>query len=834
MEQRPNSRFLLLFFDLVILTLCIAGVEQSHQKAWLGADLKVVDSPDGGETLVVDFVNGTDSPLRKGDRILGIGTYTIRHHVDAEQILDQYPIGAIQRITVLRGTERLTVRVTLTPYYSVYDLFVQSAAIVGFFFLGLFVKWRRPRDPASLQFHNLAIMVACVLAFTMGRFTIEPFGLGHFLRAVLPLSNAFIGSLLIHFALIFPRSHPLPRLAALLLHLPAAAVAVWGAIASVHATLPFDLSVAPAYYAALTAGKGMLGAGACASIVVFMIRYAHCKDSAYRKQIAWAMSGTVLGTTAFLLWQFGTSAYLQASLPEGILRIFRVIKPDEIVLNVSLLVTATFMAIGIVRYRIFNIELLIKRGTVYALVVAVLILVYAGVVTFTARLVGASSTTAYYLISIAALTFDLVLFMPTRGLMQRAIDRMFFRVEYDFRKSLRSISEQVLAGTLPEDVAGVLISGIAQVLHPRGIMVMVVQGADHLTVLGRIGFPRWRYSGLRVRDARLRKLPVQPLVFGNLVEPGMDVVWSDMAFARRYEIAIIYAIRSEGGSVVGLLVLGSKKSGLRFTLEDLDLIRSVTIQAGLQFERLILQRRLVIEHHETERLRELNRMKSYFVSGISHDLKTPLTSISMFTELLEDQLSDECGEARHSIDIIQGECGRLGRLIDNVLDFPRMEQGTSHFTMTNNDLNTLVMKAFEIMGYQLRIGGFTCHIALHPGPLSLLADADAILEALLNLISNAMKYSGASREIALQTSMNGRRCSVEVTDYGLGIRSEEIPHLFDPFFRSSEEKIQKVGGVGLGLSLVKHIVDAHRGRLDVTSTPGTGSTFRMNFDLLEE
>ncbi|MFZ1728543.1 MAG: ATP-binding protein [Bacteroidota bacterium] len=832
--ERNNSRFLLLFLDVVILALCIAGVEQSRLKAWIGADLETFAAPNGGFTKVVDFVKVDGSPLQSGDTLVSITGYPIRYTEDAEQILDQYEVGSVRSVTVRRGGVLRTERVTLTPFYSVFDMIIQAAAIAVFFITGLFVVSQRPRDPASLQFHHIAIMIACIMAFTRGNFTMEPYGLGHVLRALFPLCGAFICSLIIHFALVFPRSIPISRPAKIALYLPPAAVAAWGCISSFQATLPFDYSAAPAFYNSMTAAKAMMGFGTLASIGIFSVKFSGEKDSGHRRQIAWAMSGTLISTLAFLLWEISTLGVLQTHLPSGMMNFVRVLSMDEIILNAALLVTASFMAIGIIRYRMFDIEVLLKRGTVYTIVFTILILVYAAILAFAIKLVEVRSDAVYFTISIAALALDLLLFMPTRGLVQRAIDRFFFRVDYDFRESLRTISERVLASVQAEDVADVMVSGIDELLRPDGIMVMVVQNERQLVVRGRRGFNRWRYQGLDVHPSRLKLLPTDPIVFRNVVEPGTRVVHSDMGFARRYGVALMFPIRTEDGTVVGLLILGEKKSGLRFTLEDIDLLRAVSVQAGLQFERLLLQQRLLLQKHETDKLRELNQMKSFFVSGVSHDLKTPLTSIKMFAELLDDQISKADTEAHRSLGIIQGECDRLARLINNVLDFTRIERGMMQYTISANDLNRIAERAYETMEYQMQIGGFDCRLELHPTPLPIRADADAILEAVNNLLSNAMKYSRERRDITLRTSVENHQCCIAVEDHGLGIRHEEIPHLFEAFFRSSSSDVQKLGGVGLGLSLVKHITDAHKGKVTVESIPGEGSTFRLTFDLMEE
>jgi signal transduction histidine kinase len=832
MKQNVTHRYLLLFIDIAVLALCVFGVEQSRQKAWFGVDLDDrATSPEGRP--IVGYVRTVQSPLRVGDEILRIAGETIRTAYDIEQVLDQFRAGDTQHVTVRRGDAEVTEHVMLSAYYSRIEIVIQAAAIAVFFFLGLLVLWRQPRDPSSLQFHHLAVLVACVLAFTAGRFTMEPWGIGHLLRALLPFSNAFIGSAMLHFALIFPTSRQLSLPAMLLLHLPPAVVSIWGAIASLQATLPFDLSVAPAFYLAVATGKAMLGLGAVASVAVFIRNFLRCRDSAHRRQIAWAMTGATLSTGAFILWQLSTSIQLQNYLPAGLLEQFRGLHMGEAVLNGALLTTAAFMAIGIIRYRMFNIELILKRGTVYTFVLLILILVNAAILSFGIRMVGGLSGDTYFLI-MSALTVDLLLFIPVRDVVERLTNRYFFRVDYNYREALRRISEQVLVSVQAEDAAKVIVSGLNSLLQLDGIMVMVVRSEGTLQVLERHGFERWNYPALRVRGERLRRLPKGPIVYGDVIEAGADAQRSDAAFARRYNVSMLHPLRTEDGAVIGLLILGKRKSGMRFTLEDVDLIRAVTVQAGLQFERLLLQQRLLMQKEEAEKLRELNRIKSFFVSGVSHDLKTPLTSISMFAELLEDQLPEESGEARKSLEIIQGECGRLARLIDNVLDFTRIERGMVQYQLRHEDLNELARRVLDTMAYQLRIGGFTCRLELHDTPLPILADAGAFLQASTNLLGNAMKYSGDSRFIILRTGRENGSGVLAVQDFGLGIRSEDIPHLFEAFFRSRSDSVQKLGGAGLGLSLVKHIVDAHYGRITVESSPGEGSTFRMFIDLTEE
>lgn len=831
-----SSRALLLFVDLLLLVLCIVGTEQIRQKAWIGADIHSVPT---GSVLRVRQVTIPASPLKVGDILVGIAGYPVRNAEDPEQILDQFAIASVQSVVLRRGGARIETFVTLTPYYSMADRIVIAAAIGMFFFTGLFVVWRRPTDPVSRPFHHLVVGVACLMAFTMGRFTIDAHGLEWVPRALYPLANAFVGSALILFSLTFPHGGVRSRGLAAMLYILAATVGAWGAIASIRATIPFDLSIAPGYYAAMTVGKAVLGTGTLVSVIVFAVRFVRERDHGYRRQIAWAMTGTLIGTAAFVAWQLSTSDIVRALLPAGMSEFSDDLHMDEIVLNAALLATAGFMAIGIIRYRMFDIELLLKRGTVYALLLVVLTLVNAVLLSFWIHQAGGERDGTLFLI-MAALFIDMLLFIPTRDLIRKLIDRWFFHVDYDFREALRRISDDVLSSVQTEDAARGIVDGLDDILQPSGIMILATRNEDkaeartRFHVIGQRGFPRWRQRSLLVRNARLRALPSGPLVHGDVLEPGTAATRAADTFVRRLAVRVIFPIRAEDDSVIGLLVLGERKTGARYTLEDVDLMHAVTTQAGLQFERLLLQQHLVLQRHEAERLRELNRMKSFFVSGVSHDLKTPLTSISMFAELLESQLPEHNGDAHTSLGIIQGECARLARLVDNVLDFTQIERGTTAYRLSSEELTRLAARSIDTMAYPLRMGGFTCRLEACATPLPVRVDADAVLQAVGNLLGNAMKYSGESREITLRTGREGGQAVLAIQDHGIGISDDELPRLFEPFFRSRSDRVRKLGGVGLGLALVKHIVDAHGGRVAVERNPDGGSTFRLSFALQEE
>ena len=220
-------------------------------------------------------------------------------------------------------------------------------------------------------------------------------------------------------------------------------------------------------------------------------------------------------------------------------------------------------------------------------------------------------------------------------------------------------------------------------------------------------------------------------------------------------------------------------------------------------------------------------MRSQFVSSVSHELKTPVTAIRMFAEtLLLGRTSRP--EARHEyLETIVNESERLTRLINNVLDFSKIEQGTKAYCMAPQSLNAIVEAAAKVMEYPLLREGFELRRTLDPAVPTVSVDRDAIQQAILNLLSNAMKYSGTSRTIDLALSTMGREVHISVTDGGYGIADNEQSRVFQKFYRSAAPEHQRVPGTGLGLTIVEHVAAAHGGRVAVRSAVGQGSTFSI-------
>jgi len=265
-------------------------------------------------------------------------------------------------------------------------------------------------------------------------------------------------------------------------------------------------------------------------------------------------------------------------------------------------------------------------------------------------------------------------------------------------------------------------------------------------------------------------------------------------------------------------------------LSPRDMVRrqAMIFMAALALLLAVIAGGLVATYRLVRRESEIARLKSDFVANVSHDLKTPLALIRMFAETLElDRVPDE-RRRREYYGVLTRESERLSRLIDNVLDFSRIESGRQRYDITAGPIEPIVQEVVESFRHPLHQQGFTVDVAIEPDLPDVPLDGDAVKQALANLVDNAMKYSGDRRHIRVAARRDGGGVAVEVADDGIGVPISERERIFEKFYRVGRSETQGRRGSGVGLALVKHIVDAHGGRVTVDGRPGEGSRFTLH------
>jgi signal transduction histidine kinase len=230
---------------------------------------------------------------------------------------------------------------------------------------------------------------------------------------------------------------------------------------------------------------------------------------------------------------------------------------------------------------------------------------------------------------------------------------------------------------------------------------------------------------------------------------------------------------------------------------------------------------------------EVAELKSSFLANVTHELKTPLAMIRMASETLELGRVRNEADTQRFLATIGRECRRLTHMINNVLDFAKIEEGKREFFFAPADLRKVVADALEIFEPQLKHGGFQLKVELPESMPPVEMDAQAITQCIINLVDNAMKYSPEHKEIDIHVFADGDTAKVEVKDRGIGVAAKESERIFEKFTRAETGLVHNVKGSGLGLALVRHIARAHGGDVTLKSVPGEGSTFTLTLPLTQ-
>jgi two-component system phosphate regulon sensor histidine kinase PhoR len=223
----------------------------------------------------------------------------------------------------------------------------------------------------------------------------------------------------------------------------------------------------------------------------------------------------------------------------------------------------------------------------------------------------------------------------------------------------------------------------------------------------------------------------------------------------------------------------------------------------------------------------VSKLQADFVSKVSHELRTPLTSIRMFVETLQMKRVSSPEEVDACLDVLNRETARLTARIERLLDWGRMEAGKRTYEARPERVEDIIARAIEAFDASHVGRSEVVAVDMAPGIPPVDVDRDAMVDALLNLLSNAYKYSRERGKIRITARHDGRNARISVVDGGIGIARREHRRIFDKFYRANELLSSEVEGSGLGLAIVRHVMTAHHGRVELESELGKGSTFTL-------
>jgi signal transduction histidine kinase len=788
------------------------GIYQAAEKA--GLPLSVTTA---NRNLIVTDIFIKDIPLIKGDIIKSVNNHSFNLFEEIEVLTDGLSYGDTVIIAYSRDNLDYTASVSLIKYYSEVDLTAYSFSGLFFFLVGILVILKSFEKKSARLFHAGCIGAAMTITMTLGSYIALPLQLGYIIRFFFYLAYSITPVIFVHFTLTFPKERkeriPLFLISAYVFAFILSLLLTIMIIQSIES----DSTIMIKRYIWVYDNVLRIFLIICfiLAITVFIFSYRKTIVISEKKKLKWILFGFVIGPLSFLLlW----------AIPINV--IGRGLIPEYIVVGLLGAVPVTF-AIAILKYHVFDIDIIINRSIVYLIALSGLIITYVLLFTAITFLIKGIDETIPAIISVVIVA---VVLHPIKNNVQRFVDKKFFRIQYNYREALKKFLDEIDNSFNINVLAEKIVRRTNELIPVEKIGFFILKMPEsRVSLIAHKNFDFLENRSVKFSFGDLKSNLPRPVALSNQLEQGVDIEEADTRVFKRWGMALVFPFKSASDEIFGFLVLGKKKSGARFTVEDIDLLNAVKSKAATTIEKIRLQENLIIEQLEKEKLAELNEMKSFFVSSVSHDVKTPLTSIKMFTDLLKNPVISK-EKYKDYLKIIEGETDRLTRLINNILDLTKIEKGIMQYNLQPVSLEELVKDVIEIMEYQLEMNSFIPEIYLSNNNI-INADRDAVIEAIINLVSNAMKYSGDSKKIFVETFCRNNFACVKVKDFGIGISKENLENIFQLFFRAKTVEGRKIAGTGIGLTVVKYIVDAHNGKIEVESELGKGSSFTLMFPL---
>ena len=807
MNWRPDRTFSFLAIDLLIASFCLTNIPTIVERAGIPFTAVL----DNGRMVVADIPHERQAHhLAVGDEVVSWNGRSVERPEHLELLADLSMIGETIQIGLNRGGMQTEIPVVLVPFSSTlrFPLIFTLTGLVIFAF-ALFLVVRRIHNPGALTLHWTLIAAGALLLLTQGAIEAsDPWSTAR--RAGLFLVYNVVAAGFLLFTTQFP-VHRLgrSRSAFALIFAPSAIFTVALSYYHVRSVASGDAAVFHSFQNWYDAFHLYFFLCIAASLLILAVGYLEERSAEQRVALRWILWGLIIGSLPFTLLVVLPQAFGSNMLvPEELTTVF--------VLAVPLCFSVAFL-----RYHVFRVEVEVHRRLANVLIGILALSVQLLTVLVFLSILRGEGVFAETLPLIVT-TIGLVLALePFRTDLQRLLDEALYPTRTSMAKILNRASAQFHAAAAEAELGLALVKELHATLPGTTFTWYRVHrnALEAASNAGGTALPSIRIDDDLTSALRSGRL----LAAERTTAASRSVDRSRAAWLRSHGFDLACGLNTDAGQSLGAVAGLLKEGRDPLTPEEVDAVLSVVARAVEAFERLYLQDRVSLEQQERKKSDELSRLKSHFVSSVSHDLRTPLTSIKMFAEMMRERRLTPAKRAEYA-EIIGRESDRLARMVNNVLDFAKIERGTREYQLTPIDLNTVVRAAVQTMSGQARMlnGVLTCRLPRRP--LRVRADADALQDALVNLIVNGFKYSGKRRRVRIEAATLQDQVIVRVIDGGIGIPAAELPKIFEPFYRVKDPRSAQAGGAGLGLPLVKHTVDAHGGTVAVESTVGKGTT----------
>jgi signal transduction histidine kinase len=766
----------------------------------------------------------TDETSFTGNQcILSVNGFRIVSTFQLEFILDSKKIGESVDVVFLKNNSETESRVfLLTPYY--HDLtFTVVSGFVGLVFLlmALFVILNKQGDiAAAFLFWTLSLFGIATFS-SPGNYSITGDIIAYVIRTFHAIGYSGGGLFFVLFILAFPVNKLREsRQAIIILSVITAAVLMLTVFALFRAL--FNANDISLFSASWIANEVLLVILLGYGTISFIKTKISLSSRADKRKTEWVIWGLVVGVLPYVIFWI---------IPN--ILSFPVLLREEFSLAFLIFVPVSLTA-AVIKYHVLDIEVVVKRSFVYAILSVCIIGIYSALLYLISQLFSIVLGEEMSMLNLLAVLISALAFNPLRNRLNRIADRVFYREKYAFDTAISRITAEIGECISLSEVGKLLLNEINSLIPVDAIAIVAGNwNGERIRVLEQRNFdelakriPAFRFKNFKT-DFHL------PLAAKNKIEKGIRIDNSMENAFNKWNICIALPFMLESNAVIGAIILGSKQSGLKYSGRDMELLSTIASSASLALNRFQLREKIALEELEISKLEELNRLKSFYVASVSHDLKTPLTSIKMFAELLKDKGNLNKKQLNEYTDIIIGESDRLSRLIENVLDYAKIENKSKIYDLRPVLLNKLVCETLKLIKYDIDIKKFIVESSICEETLTIEADPEALRSAIMNLLSNSIKFSPEIKSVRVTLYRNDDSAVLEISDRGIGIPEEELKYIFDPFYRSQALKGGEIKGSGLGLNIVKNAVDAMNGRIEIDSKIRKGTTVRVIIKLIK-
>ena len=824
--KRSLSFFLLVAF--LLLGIGIWGTVRLKERPGIGAALEKANGHLQVVRAAIDHT-AAKSGAEAGDLLLTVDGNPVESSSDLNFYLDQKKIGESARLTLLRDGQKIDLIVPLEKKNSALFLLVNFLAGLFVWGVGVFVFLKSPRSQVTTIFLIGSLAFGLALFISWEGFPYGPEGLSFLLPSLQIIAYTLIPALFLHFSMIFPREE-IPSRNKLLVHsmyLPGLVLILlmqifyWRSISAGSLSLFQGYKTLFLYFRIYLVACVLLGLGALYQT------YTGLEYVEDRRKIKWIFWGIAAGTFPFIFLH---------TLPQVLFG--RGLVPEAVNYLFMLLIPVAF-AFSILRYKAMDVDLVINRSLVYSLLAGCIVVVYLFVVELAGEIIHSLTGYQGSLFLILAGIAAALIFTPAKNRIKVFVDRTLYRVRYDYRKAIQKFIRQVNSAFTQEELLDLLFRKVEVLLVVnRALIFLREDESAEFKIVRWKGFSVEEIKEIQgEKDSFLRDL-VQArsaqASFGSTAFREIPVL-PENPILKEFDIKLSLPLMAKE-ELLGLLLMAKKESGVRYSVEDLELLSLMVQEEAQAMENIKMRKRVMAERLEREKLEELDKLKTKFLSNVSHDLRTPLTSIQLSVDnMLQGVYGKVSDASQKHLEMIKESTLHVSRMIDNLLTLSTSDAGQIVLNKERLPLNQVMEQAMGMTRLSAEKKGISL-VKEQLDDMWVFADRHSLLQILLNLVDNSIKYttSGGKISVSAKKVEDKKTVEISVADDGVGISPENLEKIFERF-----QKVTPVGrtpekGLGIGLDIVKNLVHLHGGEIKVESPvadTGKGSKFSFTLPL---